>query len=222
VRAAKSQARKPTDRAAGERGIRDCAFWLDRLSATDLAHLATFAERRLIRFGLSPKFKEDLTAKAVAAVVRGVSGKPGGRRPRAQDLENAQVFLNYLRGAVASTVEAFARRAEHRHEHMALDGRIMCPLPAVPAPDQGMLDLGIQLFKHLKARAPVRLGSTIRFWEAQFQWSDRVPPFPNAHHARAVRRLAREIVLELEPDRAVQSGRVEVLNPAPGATTPFA
>jgi hypothetical protein len=72
-------------------------------------------------------------------------------------------------------------------------------LPSAPAPDPGLLDLKGQLFKRLTARAPVRLHPTIQVWETVFLYADRVPSCPDAHHARAVRRLARQILLELEP-----------------------
>jgi hypothetical protein len=185
--------------ANGDRKIRDCGFWLDRLTTENLTHLGCFAGSRLIRFGLSTEFKEDLTFKALAAVVRGTSGTGHGRRPRPQDLENTEAFLNFLRGAVASTVEAFARRAEHGHEHTPLDGLVGITLPAGTDPDHVMADLKTQLFERLRARAPARLAPTIRVWEAEFLWSDRVPSYPNSHHARAVRQLAKEIIFELDP-----------------------
>jgi hypothetical protein len=207
-----SHANMPEHCVSAEHPTPNCAFWLGQLTFDDLKHLGSFAESRLLRFGLARESRDDLVGKAMTAVLRGLTDNLRGRRPRASDMQTRAAFINFLRGAVASTVEAFARRAEHGHKHLDMGQLPGASLPTVPAPDYALLDLKAQLFKHLREKAPPRLHSTIRAWEAVFLWSDRVPSHPDSYHARAVRRLAREIILKLEPG-ILQTGKRKFCRP---------
>lgn len=178
----------------------DCVQWLQQLSAVEYTHLSLFAERRLASFGLPPVFADDLVGKAIASVVFGLYHNGVGRRPREQDMTAHGPFLNYLRGTVASTVEAFARRAEHRHVHTTIFPSEFQLTSDNPEPDVTLIDLKTELFKQLKLRAPDRLTPTIRRWEEVFLYADQVPRHPSRKHAYAVRRLAAEILLEIEPE----------------------
>jgi len=188
------------DSSLAESDSPDCLQWLQQLSAVDYTHLTLFAERRLASFGLPSMFAEDLVGKAIASVVFGLYQDGTGRRPRKQDVSANAPFLNYLRGTVASTVEAFARRAEHRYIHTEIYLSEFQLTPNNPEPDITLIDLKTELFKQLKLRAPDRLTPTICRWEEVFLYADHVPRYPSRKHSRAVRLLAAEILLEIEPE----------------------
>lgn len=180
---------------------------MDQLTQNDLLHLTKFAERRLRLRRLSASFGEDLVYKALNSVIRGLTSSNNGRRPRRIDLVNDAAFLNYLRGAVCSTVEAFSRRREHWHIHQAItcsshsDQISHDKLVAALADDQkvDVIDLKKVLFAKLREQAPDRLHRTINLWEEVFYWAERIPSDGSAKRARQVRMLAARILHEIDP-----------------------
>lgn len=183
-----------------------CRKRLDQLTQHDLLHLTKFAERRLRLRGLLALFAEDLVFKALNSVVRGLTSQGNGRRPRAIDLVSEAAFLNYLRGAVCSTVEAFSRRREHRHVHLTIG----CSrnsheighddLVAAVAGDETveMTDLKNVIFAKLREKAPERWRRTIDLWEEVFYWAEHIPSEGSAKRARQVRMLAARILQEID------------------------
>lgn len=179
---------------------------MNQLTQNDLLHLTKFAERRLNLRGLSASFGEDLVYKALNSVIRGLTSSNNGRRPRRIDLVNEAVFLNYLRGAVASTVEAFSRRREHWYVHLAIassgspdevgENEIMASLPDDRRVE--MIDLKKVLFAKLREQAPERLHRIIDLWEEVFYWAKRIPSDGSAKRTRQVRMLAARILQEID------------------------
>ena len=196
-----------------------CGAWLEQLTGDDLDQLRAFAEHRLQRLGLPAATGHDLVSKALNSVIKGLTTGQEGRRPRPDDVVDKEVFLNFLRGAVCSTVEAFSRKREHRHQHQPIEpwdgsnGQSPREIEAPSCPDRDMefIDLKRELFGRLRKRAPARLQHIIDLWEEIFFWADRIPCAGNPKHAYQVRLLARRILQEIDgeinqslPRRAVR------------------
>lgn len=177
-----------------------CEVRLSELSQPDIANLTEFAARRLTAFGLSQLAAEDVAQRALVAVLQGLESDRGGRTPRPVDVEEKNAFLNYLRGAISSIVEAMGRKREFRTEHDQWEDGLS---PAAdrstlsPAKIAEMTDLREQLFPRLRARAPWRLKRTIDAWETVFTESDRIPAPGHRRYVREVRNLAQVIISEL-------------------------
>jgi len=190
--------------------VQTCANRLSCVSKEELKHLRGFAKDCLERFRLPTTFTDDLTSKAIAAVVQGLSDSGRGRRPRPDNLATHDAFLNFLRGAVASTVEGFAR-GEYRHPKVAVDVVSLASHRSWPDLDIYLVDLRNELFARLRQQVPHSCQQTLDAWEESFFWSDQIPRVPSPNHSRVVRLLAREILDELgwTPDRhrtAVRNG----------------
>jgi len=196
-----------------------CGAWLEQLTGADLDQLRAFAEHRLQRLGLPSATGHDLVSKALNSVIKGLTTGQEGRRPRPDDAVDKEGFLNFLRRAVCSTVEASSRSREHRHKHQPIEpwdgfnGQSPREIEAPSCPDRNveLIDLKRELFGRLRKRAPVRLQHIIDLWEAIFFWADRVPCAGNPKHAYQVRLLARRILQEIDgeinqslPRRAVR------------------
>jgi hypothetical protein len=166
----------------------------------DLANLTEFAERSLAAKGLNPSAGEDATQRALAAILRGLESDQGGRVPRLVDIENKDAFLNFVRGAVSSIIEAMGRKQQFRNEHeLWQDGMAVSEPGSQLTPSQlaELSDLRDQLFPRLRAQAHRRLRRTIDAWEPVFTESDRIPAPGHRSYVREVRELAQEIVTEL-------------------------
>jgi DNA-directed RNA polymerase specialized sigma24 family protein len=178
-----------------------CETRLDEIAATDIATLTQFAECRLMALGCSPSSGEDLAQRAFLAVIQGLETDRGGRRPRLVDVESKDAFTNYLRGVVASMVEAMTRKQEFRSEHVPLDDELLeSAVPdggRSPAEQAELSDLAEQLFPRLLARAPHRLVGSIQEWESIFSESDRIPAHGHPRNPGEVKELARQVVTEL-------------------------
>jgi len=177
-----------------------CAVRLGELSQVDINNLTEFAERRLAAQGQNPTAGEDVTQRALAAILRGLESDQGGRVPRLVDLTNKDTFLNYVRGAISSIMEAMGRKRRFRAIHEPWqDGVAASSDEAALAPSRNaeFSDLRDQFFRRLRARAPQRLSRTINAWEPVFTESDRIPAKGNRHHVAEVKDLAQEIVSEL-------------------------
>ena len=162
-----------------------CEVRLNELSPADIANLTGFAERRLAVMGLSPSAGEDATQRALVAILQGLESDQGGRTPRLVDLENKSTFLNFVRGAISSIIEAMGRKRQFRAKHTPWEDGMPPAADRVsltPAQNAELSDLRGQLFPRLRARAPRRLKRTIDAWEAVFSESDRTaitfsPPY---------------------------------------------
>lgn len=177
-----------------------CDERLNELSQSDLVNLTEFAECRLAALGLNPTAGEDVSQRALMAILQGLRTDQGGRVPRLVDLESKQAFLNFIRGAISSIVESMARKPESRNAYTTLQSelaeRIAGPLPS-PQETAELNDIKRQLFPQLRARAPQRLQRTIDAWESVFTESDRIPAPGHRSYVTEVRNLAKEIMSEL-------------------------
>jgi hypothetical protein len=173
---------------------------LSELSAADIANLNEFAERRLAATGLNPVSGEDVTQRALVAILQGLESDQGGRMPRLVDVENKGTFLNFVRGAISSIVEAMGRKLEFRSVHTPFEDGMPPPSARVaitPAESAELADLRDQLFPRLRARAPRRLKRTIDAWQSVFAESDRIPVRGHRRYVGEVKGLAQEIISEL-------------------------
>jgi hypothetical protein len=177
-----------------------CEVRLGELEQADIANLTKFAERRLAAQGLNPTAGEDATQRALAAILRGLETDQGGRVPRLVDIENKDTFLNFVRGAISSIVEAMGRKRQFRAEHKPWEDAVAVtggPDTVLPSREAELSDLKAELFPRLRARAPRRLRRTIDAWESVFSESDRIPAPGHRRYVREVKTLAQEIVTEL-------------------------
>ena len=154
--------------------------------------MTSFAQRRLVHFGLPSNRDEDLYQQALYVVLKGIAGQ-GGRNPGPEDLQTKDTFRNYIRGVINSIVEGWAR-THYRNGHCSLD--VIQDIVAAPEAAQiEYQELLAQIFARLRQRAPARLLPTIEAWE---QSPDgRIPCVTSRKHVCAVRRLARQIAHEL-------------------------
>lgn len=176
-----------------------CELRLNELSREDLANLTEFAERSLVAMGRNPWAGEDATQHALAAILRGLESDRGGRQPRPVDVANKDSFLNFVRGAISSTLEAMSRKRQFRIEHTGLeeDMASIAVATTTPATQAELDDLRDQLFLRLRDRAPQRLQRTLDAWERVFTESDRIPAPGHRLYVGEVRDLAKEVVSEL-------------------------
>jgi len=176
-----------------------CEQHLAGITNEDLHTLGLFAESRLLSLGLSASLAEDMVGKALAAVVSGTEPARGGRKPRPEDVANKEAFLNYLRGAISSVVEAGTRRQRYISVSLNEPGKTEPALTSRTAPetDVEIRDYAFELFSRLRTRAPSHLQPTLEEWEATFAWADRVPSSSSRKHAYELRKLAREVVAEI-------------------------
>jgi hypothetical protein len=181
-----------------ERRVR-CELRLSELLPADLTNLMIFAERRLTASGLNPSAGEDVTQRALMAIIKGLESDQGGRVPRLVDLEDKETFLNFARGAISSSIEAMGRKLVFRTEHKLWNDEIEASpaAPVTPAKQAELDDLKDQLFTRLRARAPKRLRRTIDAWEKVFTEADRIPAPGHRLYVAEVKDLAKEIITEL-------------------------
>jgi hypothetical protein len=176
-----------------------CEVRLSELERSDITNLNEFAECRLAIKGLDPSGGQDATQRAFAAILRGLESDQGGRVPRLVDVETKEAFMNYLRGAISSIVEAMGRKREFRRESepwMDTLGEIDRNAPN-PANLAELSDVRDHLFEQLHARAPRHLKRVLAAWKPIFAESDRIPGAGNRRYATEVKALAREIITEL-------------------------
>lgn len=173
---------------------------LNELQTADITNLTEFAERRLSAMGLNPVTGADVTQRALAAILQGLESDQRGRVPRLVNIESKDAFLNYVRGAISSGIEAMSRKPQFRVEHEPWqDGHAGStdPHSLSPAAVAQLSDLKAQLFQRLRARAPSRLRPTIDAWESVFLHSDRIPAPGHRRYVGEVKNLARKIVTDL-------------------------
>jgi hypothetical protein len=177
-----------------------CEVRLSELTQTDITNLTEFAERRLAVTGLNPSAGQDVTQRALSAILQGLESDQGGRVPRLVDIENKATFLNFVRGAISSIMEAMGRKREFRTEHRLWADNVPASVDGTtlsPSRNAELSDLRDQLFPRLRARAPRRLKRTIDAWEGVFTESDRIPAPGHRRYVSEVKSLAREIISEL-------------------------
>lgn len=176
-----------------------CDLRLGELVQSDLVNLAQFAECRLAAQGLNPSAGEDVSQRALMAIMRGLRTDQGGRVPRLVDMENKEAFLNFIRGAISSIIHSMTCKREARTTHTPLDTLAYAIADARPNPEKAveLNDLKARLFPQLRTRAPQRLRRTIDAWEPIFTESDRIPAAGHRSYVKEVQHLAKEIVSEL-------------------------
>ena len=175
-----------------------CKARLGEITDADIAALTEFAERRLVEIGVPPSCGEDVTQRALYAVLPGLEKDQGGRKPRLVDVNDKTAFLNYLRGIVSSLLYSMTRTRGFRITQQ-WDDSVPSPDAGRPSPtnEAALRDLSEQLFRRLRARAPRRLLPTINAWEAVFLSSDRIPARGHRKYVREVKKLAQEVLSEL-------------------------
>jgi hypothetical protein len=189
--------------------------------------LERFADHRLASLNLHSAAGADLFHEAVQSVLTGLHQGPEGRHPRSKDLADLATFVEYFRNAIKSVVKGVARR-ENRHAWVQLDAcvpgspnssedvvpELQVPAPVGPDQDAAIADLGAELFRRLRTRAPEHLRPLIEAWETDFVWADAIP-LSGAHrqYRAELRRLARQILTEIDP--GYRAARVSPGFPAP-------
>ena len=189
--------------------------------------LERFADRRLASLNLHSAAGADLFHEAVQSVLTGLHQCPEGRHPRSKDLADLATFVEYFRNAIKSVVKGVARR-EIRHAWVQLEAcvpgsrnssedvvpELQVPAPVSPDQDAALADLGAELFRRLRARAPEHLRPLLDAWEADFAWADAIPLGGTHRQYRAeLRRLARQILAEIDPE--FRAAHVSPEAPAP-------
>jgi hypothetical protein len=171
--------------------------------------LSNFAAMLLAKWHLSGSSGSDLLHDAIRAVLAGLRPGRYGRHPQWKDLANDAAFSFYLRGVIASLVEAKTRRREHQHCHLSIQEsygnndaeHVMTIAAASPEEDVAFRDLRSELFARLATRCPARLQPMLRKWEQVSAWSSKIPVEGFQRRDRVeLRRLAKEICSELGVD----------------------
>lgn len=182
-------------------GVRaGCEARIDELLPVDINKLTEFAEHRLAAQGLNPNAGEDVTQRALMAILIGLESDQGGRKPRLVDTESKNAFLNFARGVISSVVEAMGRKSQFRTEHKPWRDEMCASCDETiltPEKNAELNDLKEQLFKQLRVRAPQRLQRTINAWETVFTESDRIPVKGHRRNARDLKVIAQKIISEL-------------------------
>jgi hypothetical protein len=181
-----------------------CQGLMQVLTPKELSTLAGFASFRLARVALNPADGEDLLQDALLAVLRGLESSSEGRHPRKVDLASISTFMNYLRGIIASLVEAERRRFEHDCVREEFDGNLPASEPlALHAglwleSDLEFRDLRNELFGRLTERAPEGLLELVQAWQERWDDGDGIPLLGrHRRHRGALRKLAAEVWTEL-------------------------
>lgn len=174
-----------------------CRELLESITSKERSILIKSARYRLKHFSMPANWDEDLYQEATTAVVRGFEGIQGeGRKPNAWALQDKEHFCKYLKGAIRSIAEGWARtwRKNKQKEHASAD----LLYDVLMTPHRGQveyLDLVTQLFKRLLERAPKRLLPTIFAWQDALDCNIRT--VTSRKHVEAVKQLARKILVEM-------------------------
>ena len=173
-----------------------CQARLGELSESDFTGLERFAQW-LLDARLLVGVAADVTHSAVESLQLGMA-TDRGRKPRPVDLTDRPAFLRYMRGVVASKVDAASRRNENVPPVVELSNDMVVD-ENTPAKNAELADIKVHLFEQLRERAHWKLLPTIEAWEKVFEGSDRIPAV-NGHrqYVIEVRILAQEIVGELD------------------------
>jgi len=173
-----------------------CQARLGELSEADFTGLERFAQW-LLDARLLVGAAADVTHSAVESLLLGMA-TDRGRKPRPVDLTDRPAFLRYMRGVVASKVDAASRRNENVPPVVELSNDMVVD-ENTPAKNAELADIKVHLFEQLRERAHWKLLPTIEAWEKVFEGSDRIPAV-NGHrqYVIEVRLLAQEIVSELD------------------------
>jgi len=127
-----------------------CKARLGEITDADIAALTNFAERRLVELGVPFSCGEDVTQRALHAVLHGLEKGQGGRKPRLDDVNDKTAFRNYLRGIVSSLLYSMTRTRGFRTTQQWDDN-----LPRAALSRQG----GIFSLRLWSARTRPRFGS---------------------------------------------------------------
>lgn len=170
---------------------------LNSITSKERTDLIRFAYYRLKHFSMPVDWDQDLYQEATAAVVRGLEGIEGeGRKPNAWALKDKENFNKYLKGAIRSIAEGWARtwRKTHQKQHDSAD----LMYEVLMSPHRGQveyLDLVSKLFNRLHQIAPARLLPTIVAWEQALDGN--IPTVTSRKHTAAVKQLAQKILVEM-------------------------
>lgn len=181
----------------------ECWEFLNSITNEERSQLIYFAQRRLSHFALRIDRDEELYQQALCSIVQGIHRQESddstqeGRKPRPVDVQSRPNFLNYVRGAINSIAEGWARpnqRNGYRAMHYPLD----VVQEFIAAPKDTSVDfreLSTELFSALRKQAPAKLLPTIDAWEKAPD--GRIPRVTNRKHVFAVRKLSQKIAREL-------------------------
>jgi hypothetical protein len=184
---------------------------LNQLTSADLTRLTDFAESRLGRLHGGRMSAEDALHKALHSIVRGTGKRKSGRRPRVEDLRTKNAFLNYIRSATNSVIEAAQRKREllfiHESIHQARNSEekgttILFAAVQDPDADTALVDFKAELFSRIRQRAPQRLQHAIDEWEQGFFWTDGMPRSVAIWDRAQLRKLAARVFKEIARDLA--------------------
>ncbi len=202
----------PSKKTWSHRRVRALAIErLNQLTPADLTRLTDFSESRLGRLYGGRMSAEDALHKALHSIVRGTEKSKLGRRPKLKDLRTKDAFLNYIRSATNSVIEATQRRREflfiHESIHQARNSEekettILFAAEQNPDADTALVDFKAELFSRIRQRAPRRLQPVIDEWEQGFFWTDRLPCSAASKDRAQLRKLAARIFKEIARDLA--------------------
>jgi hypothetical protein len=182
----------------------ECWELLNSITNEERAQLIHFSQCRIAHFGLTKIQAEELYQQALCSIIQGIhreeddKSKRKGRKPRPIDVQSRANFLNYVRGAINSIAEGWARLRKTGHHcslnHCSLD--VIQDVVSAPADTSvEFRELKSSLFSALRKRAPSRLLPTIEAWE---QLPDGcIPCVTGRKHVIAVRKLAQKIARQL-------------------------
>ena len=132
-----------------------CKARLGEITDADIAALTEFAERRLVEIGVPPSYGEDVTQRALHAVLHGLEKNQGGRQAAPGGCQRQNRFLKLpARDRFSSLLYSMTRTCGFRTTQQWDDS---APSPDAgrpsPANEAALRDLGEQLFRRLRARA---------------------------------------------------------------------
>jgi hypothetical protein len=184
---------------------------LNDLSAVDLTRLTDFAQSRLGRLHGGRMAAEDALHSALHSIVRGTQKGKSGRRPKLEAVRTKDAFLNYIRSATNSVIEAAQRRREvlfiHESIHQAWNAAetettILLAANQGPDADPVLVDFKVEMFSRLRQKAPRRLQRAIDEWEQSFFWTNGLPPGGPSRDRNKLQQLSGRVFKEIARDLA--------------------
>jgi hypothetical protein len=162
-----------------------CEARLNEIKEPEIQELREYAERRLLRIGLTTAGGRDLAQDALLAVIRGIESKNHGRRPTPNEVASKESFRHYLHGVILSMTDVRSidiksqRRCQTPMQDAGVseaEGGVAIAARTIGTDEEaGWNDYKAQFFTLLRACTPERLQATIDAWEPVFMEADYIP-----------------------------------------------
>jgi hypothetical protein len=161
-----------------------CEARLNEITEPEMRELREYAERRLLRIGLTTAGGRDLAQDALLAVIRGIE-EGRGRRPRPDEVASKESFRHYLHGVILSMTDVRStdiksqRRGQTPMQDAGVseaEGGVAITARTIGTDKEaGWNDYKAQFFALLRACTPERMQATIDAWEPVFMEADYIP-----------------------------------------------